>query len=98
LGSGISLALDVREVPLVIKDRWCSCRFGSVDLIGRRHAELAPMIAGLPAQMAHPKGLMTPGRTRGIRANRTPFVWTDVIEPVFRCIRIVLELNRATQY
>jgi len=31
--------------------------------------------------MAHPKGLMKLGMTRPIRANRTPFVWTDVSVP-----------------
>jgi len=48
--------------------------------------------------MAHPKGLMKPDPFRSIRANRTPFVWTDVSAPVIRSGRIVLELNRATQY
>jgi hypothetical protein len=51
-------------------------------------------ISGPPAQMAHPKGLMKPGQTRVIRANRSPFVWTDAR----RKTSIVLELNRATQY
>ncbi|AEI78749.1 hypothetical protein CNE_1c34460 [Cupriavidus necator N-1] len=37
---------------------------------------------GQPAQMAHPKGLMNPGLSRVIRANRTPFVCADVKTPV----------------
>ncbi|SCU74370.1 conserved hypothetical protein [Cupriavidus necator] len=53
---------------------------------------------GQPAQMAHPKGLMNPGLSRVIRANRTPFVWTDVRTPDYPDTSIVLELNRATQY
>jgi len=98
LGSGISGAHGARQVLLVIKDRWCSHRLWQRGLNRSAHAGLAPMAAGPPAQMAHPKGLMTPeqsgefgpigrrsfGLMRRLAGNRR--------------IRIVLELNRATQY
>jgi len=77
LGSGIRGARGVPagaagyQRPLVFMPPW------QRGLNRSAHAGLAPMAAGPPAQMAHPKGLMKPV-IRPIRANRTPFVWTDV--------------------
>ncbi len=86
-----------RQVPLVIKDRWCSCRSNRQRGLNRSaHAGIARWQPSRPAQMAHPKGLKNLGLSRGDSANRTPFVWTDAIAVGdFRAPHRFWSLNRA---